>query len=155
MAQVTKQQLWVGVVLAGLLFLFLVYGVFSGISDRAIIKERIDQLLSNLSQIDSQQNNLLYEIKTGQNQSEVQRQEQLSFILPALERSFNQTDIIVNSTNETKALTSFLSENFGVDSDYLERENFQYGQANQTFEWLNQSLQNQEKIMSMLNNSRR
>ena len=151
--QIPKWMLYSFVVIIGSMFLFLAYGVISGISERATINERIGQLLGNLSQIESQQNAVLDEIKTSQNQSEAQRQEQLSFLLPALERSFNQTDIIVDSTNETKALTSLLSENFGADSDYLERENFQYGQANQTFAWLNQSLQNQQKIMSMLNST--
>ena len=51
-----------------------------------------------------------------------------------------QTQGIINKTlgqinvvsNETRTLTSFLANNFGSDSGYIERENFQYSQANDT-----------------------
>jgi hypothetical protein len=43
------------------------------------------------------------------------------------------TKQLANATNQTNALVKFLTDNFGANSDYLERENFQYKQANDTF----------------------
>ena len=47
---------------------------------------------------------------------------------------------LVNATNQTNSLVKFLSDNFGADSDYLVRENFQYQQANDTFAMVKQIL---------------
>ena len=47
---------------------------------------------------------------------------------------------LVNATNQTNSLVKFLSDNFGADSDYLIRENFQYQQANDTFAMVKQIL---------------
>jgi predicted PurR-regulated permease PerM len=41
--------------------------------------------------------------------------------------------LILNSSNQTNTLVKFLSDNFGEHSDYIDRENFQYQQANETF----------------------
>ena len=51
---------------------------------------------------------------------------------------------LVNSTNQTNSLVQFLSDNFGANSDYLDRENFQYAQANATLKFLKQAIRNQE-----------
>jgi hypothetical protein len=51
--------------------------------------------------------------------------------------------------------TKFLSDNFGADSNYLNRENFQYHQANKSFATANSTyvklLQNQAEIKLLLN----
>jgi len=52
--------------------------------------------------------------------------------------------ILANGTNQTNTLVKFLTDNFGVNSGYIERENFQYGQANDTLKFLKMSLRNQE-----------
>lgn len=49
----------------------------------------------------------------------------------------NQTETLANQTN---TLLKFLADNFGSQSGYLEKENFQYGQANRTFENTNKTL---------------
>jgi len=51
----------------------------------------------------------------------------------------------INQTNQTNTLLKFLVDNFGEESGYLDRENFQYGQANDTLKFLKQSLINQQK----------
>jgi len=51
---------------------------------------------------------------------------------------------LANGTNQTNTLVRFLTDNFGVNSGYIERENFQYAQANDTLKFLKQSLRNQE-----------
>ena len=38
-----------------------------------------------------------------------------------------------NNTNSTNTLLKFLTDNFGANSGYLEKETFQYKQANDTF----------------------
>lgn len=64
------------------------------------------------------------------------------------------TTLIQNSTNQTNTLLNFLVDNFGENSGYIERENFQYQQANDTFAFLKvginnqgESLKNQEQIL--------
>ena len=52
----------------------------------------------------------------------------------------NLTRHIENGTNQTNTLVKFLTDNFGSQSGYLERENFQYQRANQTFEMIKQIL---------------
>lgn len=48
----------------------------------------------------------------------------------------NLTKTLNNNTNQNNQLIQFLSDNFGSQSGYLERENFQYGRANQTFDMI-------------------
>ena len=43
------------------------------------------------------------------------------------------TRLINNNTNQTNTLVKFLVDNFGENSGYIERENFQYKQANDTY----------------------
>ena len=50
----------------------------------------------------------------------------------------------INQTNQTNTLLNYLTDNFGVNSGYIERENFQYGQANATLKFLKQAIRNQE-----------
>ena len=50
-----------------------------------------------------------------------------------------------NATNQTNTLINYLTENFGSQSGYLERENFQYQQANRTFTFLEEAIANQKK----------
>ena len=47
---------------------------------------------------------------------------------------------LIDATNDTNTLVKFLTDNFGAKSGYLERENFQYARANQTFEMIKQIL---------------
>lgn len=58
------------------------------------------------------------------------------------------TSLIQNSTNQTTTLIKLLTDNFGANSGYIERENFQYNQANQTYMFLQQAIKNEEKIIS-------
>lgn len=160
MAIVTKAQFRFGAIMAGLILVFLVYGHISRVydyeqaqEDRNLLKEQLDEIQNNQSVIDTNQTELIRKVDYAINQSEEQRQNLMSSLVPALEVSFNQTAQIVELANETKSLTKFLSDNFGATSGYLEREDFQYKQANDTFNYLNQSLQNQEKIMKMLNST--
>jgi hypothetical protein len=88
------------------------------------------------------------EISRNFTEAELSRQNQTRVFLPALQNSFENVERIVNISAELRVLipsitnsvnnvtnaTMFLAENFGPDTGYLERENFQYGQANQTFE---------------------
>ena len=48
--------------------------------------------------------------------------------------------LIINATKHTDTFIKFLSDNFGSQSDYLQKENFQYAQANKTFEMIKQIL---------------
>lgn len=61
----------------------------------------------------------------------------------------NNTDIIQigirNSTNNTATLINYLTANFGENSGYLEREEFQYQQANDTAQAV-------QDILKILNN---
>ena len=63
----------------------------------------------------------------------------------------NNTDTIqlgiINSTNNTATLINYLTSNFGADSGYLEREEFQYKQANDTANTV-------KEILRSLNNTR-
>lgn len=66
-------------------------------------------------------------------------QNQTAELMPGFIRSLNDTafvakilpDLIRNTENVTDLVT-FLAENFGANSGYIERENFQYLQANNT-----------------------
>ena len=62
-------------------------------------------------------------------------------------RIINLTNSQVNATNQTNTLVKFLSDNFGQNSDYLDRENYQYQQANKTYEFVKMALYNQEQRM--------
>lgn len=78
--------------------------------------------------------------------AELSRQNQTKVFLPALQNSFDNVERIVNITNDLRVLipnitnsvnnvtaaTNFLAQNFGPDTGYIERENFQYKQANET-----------------------
>ena len=55
------------------------------------------------------------------------------------------TKQVINGTNATNTLVKFLSDNFGSQSGYLERVDFQYQQANDTFDYLGRSLENQSR----------
>lgn len=112
------------------------------------------------------QANRTSEIRNAQIKEIQAEQNQTQELLPIFFRQFNQTDLLVNLTNqvlnntaesrnaanETRVLIKFLVDNFGSQSGYLEAENFQYGQANKTYVYLQQSLTNQEKIIGMLLN---
>lgn len=54
---------------------------------------------------------------------------------------------IDNSTNQTTTLIKYLTDNFGAQSGYLEREEFQYQQANDTANAV-------KEILRSLNNTR-
>jgi hypothetical protein len=61
-----------------------------------------------------------------------------------LKATLDKTDrnyvALINATNQTNTLVKFLSDNFGENSDYLDKENFQYQQANDTFDIVKQIL---------------
>lgn len=69
---------------------------------------------------------------------------------------------LINVVNRTAQGTNFLAQNFGADSNYLDRENFQYHQANVSFAVSNQTLaklmqQNEQlnlKLDKLLNSTR-
>jgi hypothetical protein len=112
--------------------------------------------------------NIADEISKNFTQAELSRQNQTKFFLPALENSFENVKLIVNISSDLKQLlpqitnsvnnvtnaTSFLANNFGPDTGYIERENFQYQQSNRTSQFINETipklLENQEKIKSLL-----
>lgn len=62
---------------------------------------------------------------------------------------------LVEVVNNTARATQFLADNFGADSHYLDRENFQYHQANSSFAVTNNTmsklLDNQHDIKILLN----
>lgn len=63
--------------------------------------------------------------------------------------TYDKQSVIQNKTetlaNQTNTLLKFLVDNFGSQSGYLEKENFQYDQANKTFD-------NTNKTLGILNN---
>ena len=50
------------------------------------------------------------------------------------------TNELANNTNTTNTFLKFLTDNFGKDSGYLEREDFQYQQANDTYKFAKELL---------------
>lgn len=66
-------------------------------------------------------------------------QKRTAALLPEFVKSINDTAFVaenlpqlIQNTENVTDLVLFLSENFGAESDYLEKENFQYRQANNT-----------------------
>jgi hypothetical protein len=65
----------------------------------------------------------------------------------------NTNEQLANATNQTNNLVKFLTDNFGANSDYLVRENFQYKQANDTFSMMKQISRELADIKLMLNST--
>jgi hydrogenase maturation factor HypF (carbamoyltransferase family) len=61
---------------------------------------------------------------------------------------------LTSAVNNVSRTTLFLSNNFGADSNYLNRENFQYHQANASFAIVNNTLskllQGQHQLQSLI-----
>lgn len=103
---------------------------------------------------------IVNELRNISSAAEESRQNQTKVLLPLFQRQFTQVDGLVNTTNDLRILLPvlnesinnvtasivYLSENFGQGSDYLERENFQYQQANDTHKIL-------QEIRGILNSS--
>jgi len=100
----------------------------------------------------SNQQTLLNLVNNG-----LEQQNRTRSLMPQFLTSIHDTHKVAELLpNLTKAVdnvsktTLFLSNNFGADSSYLARENFQYHQANSTFAKLNQTvsiLENNQHIL--------
>jgi hypothetical protein len=116
---IPKQYLYSGAVMTVLLLVFLTYGVYSGITDREIIKVRVEQVLRNQSEIDAQQ----AQIDAQQTATLIQLQNISNNLV-------NVTNQALGTSNNVSGFISFIGSQFG--ESYLANENFQYGQANET-----------------------
>ena len=101
-----------------------------------------DQLRSTTNQTTTNIKNLIKAIDRSDDIDDNRTKFLLEATVKQQLRNYKQ---LVNATNQTNTLVTFLTDNFGVNSGYLERENFQYGQANDTLKFLKQSLINQQK----------
>jgi t-SNARE complex subunit (syntaxin) len=129
---------------------------WTGEEDRRIIKRDVRQVLGNITEVDKQQTELLKElqeqeqsradrslnssgrldnitkeISETQRTIEQERRNQTERLLPIFFRSFNQTEQMLNATQEMLEFIKFISESF--DEEYLIDEVRQYGQSNSTY----------------------
>lgn len=95
----------------------------------------------------------LVELTTAIHNSDNIRENQTKYLLGiAVNNSYANYLQLVNATNQTNTLLQFLTDNFGANSGYLERENFQYSQENETHDYIHQALENQQDITELIKN---
>ena len=71
---------------------------------------------------------------------------QTQYILnETLSKANENYQTVLHALNDSNTFIKFLSDNFGEESDYLKKENFQYAQANQSTAYEKQQLANQAK----------
>lgn len=111
------------------------------IAENAIIQNQ--KIIDNQNENSEKINQTQQEIINTQNLQNKTNQRNLIVYGQLFLKIANNTDSLVNltttlnnNTNQNNQLIQFLSDNFGSQSGYLERENFQYDRANQTFEMI-------------------
>jgi hypothetical protein len=130
---ISKIQLFAIIAMSAISLVAIVVGVISGIEDRAIIKIRVNDVLSNISQGERLQTKTLDEIEQFENESEQRSQRLLppfERFINASERMTNATFEMLNKTEHMERFIDFIGSSF--DEEYLIDEVRQYEQSNTT-----------------------
>ena len=128
-------------IILGIANLMFLSGMFGYVQFSTQYKQQVDQQ-TNQTAIEIK--NLIKAINRSDEIDDNRTKDLLEATVQGQMQNYHE---IVNGTNQTNTLVSFLSDNFGSGSGYLEKENFQYLQANKTFDYLVKSLINQKDII--------
>jgi hypothetical protein len=174
----SKTQFWSMIILGALTLAFIAYtawaSTWTGEADRVIIKRDVRQVLGNISAVDKTQTALLQELQEQEaareirsnqsgtnlrnltqglydfvNATEIADKEQTEQLLPVFFESFNQTETLLNTTNQMLEFIEFISNSF--DEEYLIDEIRQYGQSNATYGNLTVIRDQLGEIVNLLN----
>jgi hypothetical protein len=63
--ELSNKQIWTVIAMGFMILAFLIYNIWSGTQDRAIIKENINSILGNISQTEIKQNQTLSQLRSN------------------------------------------------------------------------------------------
>lgn len=137
--------------IGGIMIMMIVLMIFIGMSTALVNLNFIEtnkatRNTNELISSNNRTNTIINEVRDFQHFINERDENQTAELLPIFMKNFNQTNELVNATNDLKDIIpdaasainnvtsaiNFLAKNFGPDTGYIERENFQYGQSNST-----------------------